>query len=128
MWLPAAAGGSDYTYGTSGVPTSLFLAVTQGRSLWSPWITVALISLIPGAFIAAVQSGTLWVRGETMGRYGQLAGGGFLMGVGAAISGGCNLGHSLVGVPLLSVGSIVTTLAMAAGVGLAHWAGQRLSR
>ncbi|MBC8504458.1 MAG: hypothetical protein H8D34_06350, partial [Chloroflexi bacterium] len=29
---------------------------------------------------------------------------------------GCNLGHSLVGVPLLSVGSIVTTVSMAVGV------------
>lgn len=127
-WLAAAAGGSNYTFGTSGVPTSLYLALTQGSPLWSPWITVALVSLIPGAFAAAVQSGTLWVRGETGRRYLQLAGGGFLMGVGAAISGGCNLGHSLVGVPLLSLGSIVTTLAMAGGVWLAHFASQRLVR
>jgi uncharacterized membrane protein YedE/YeeE len=41
------------------------------------------------------------------------------MGIGAAIAGGCNLGHSLAGVPLLSFGSITTTLAMAAGVFLA---------
>ena len=34
------------------------------------------------------------------------------MGIGAALAGGCNLGHSMVGVPLLSMGSIVTTLAM----------------
>lgn len=80
---------------------------------------LTLISLVPGAFLAARLSGTLWVRGETMRRYLELAAGGFLMGVGAAISGGCNLGHSLVGVPLLSLGSISTTLAMAAGVFLA---------
>jgi len=41
------------------------------------------------------------------------------MGIGAAISGGCNLGHSLVGVPLLSLGSMTTTLAMLLGVFLA---------
>jgi hypothetical protein len=41
------------------------------------------------------------------------------MGVGAAIAGGCNLGHSLVGVPLLSLGSIATTLSMLLGVFLA---------
>ena len=118
-WLLAQAGGSDYTYGTSSVPTSLFLALTEGGELWSPWITVALFSLIPGAFVAAVLARTLWVRGESTQRYLELASGGLLMGIGAAIAGGCNLGHSLVGVPLLSMGSITTTVSMAVGVWLA---------
>jgi uncharacterized membrane protein YedE/YeeE len=118
-WLLANAGGSNYPYGTSYVPTAVYQAVFEGVDL-SPWIPVALISLVPGAFIAARRSGTLWVRGESLRRYLQLASGGFLMGVGAAIAGGCNLGHSLIGVPLLSMGSITTTIAMAAGVFLAH--------
>jgi uncharacterized membrane protein YedE/YeeE len=41
------------------------------------------------------------------------------LGLGAAIAGGCNLGHSLVGVPLLSLGSITTTVFMFVGVWLA---------
>lgn len=127
-WLLAQAGGSNYTFGTSGVPTSLYLALTEGSPLWSTWISLALLSMIPGAIIAARQAKTMWLRGETLSRYLQLAGGGFLMGLGAAISGGCNLGHSLVGVPLLALGSITTTLAMAAGVGLAHAAGQLFKR
>jgi uncharacterized membrane protein YedE/YeeE len=49
------------------------------------------------------------------------------MGVGAAFAGGCNLGHSLIGVPLLSIGSIITTIAMAAGVFLAHQATRLIS-
>jgi uncharacterized membrane protein YedE/YeeE len=125
-WLLAKAGGSNYPYGTSYVPTSLYLAVFEGADL-SPWIPVALISLIPGAFIAARRSGTLWVRGEHWRRYIELALGGFLMGVGAAFAGGCNLGHSLIGVPLLSIGSIITTIAMAAGVFLAHQATRLIS-
>jgi hypothetical protein len=35
------------------------------------------------------------------------------MGVGAGLAGGCSLGHSLVGVPLLSLGSLTTTVSMA---------------
>ena len=119
-WLLAQAGGSNYTYGTSHVPTTLFeMAVTGTSPSW--WIPVSLLSIIPGAFLAALFTRTLWVRGETAKRYLELAGGGFLMGVGAAISGGCNLGHSLVGVSLLSMGSITTTISMAVGVWLAHW-------
>jgi uncharacterized membrane protein YedE/YeeE len=118
-WLLAHVGGSNYTFGTSSIPTNIFVALTEGGPLWSPWITIALVSLIPGAFVAAITAGTLWVRGESARRYLELALGGFLMGIGAAIAGGCNLGHSLVGVPLLSMGSITTTVSMVIGVWLA---------
>ena len=100
-------------------PSSIVSALTGSSSGGNLWIPLALISLIPGAFIAARRSGTLWVRGETTRRYVELAIGGLLMGIGAGIAGGCNFGHSLVGVPLLSLGSITTTLAMGAGVFLA---------
>ena len=125
-WLLAKAGGSNYPYGTSYVPTAVYQAIFDGSEI-SPWIPVALISLIPGAYIAARRSGTLWVRGENMRRYSELALGGFLMGAGAAFAGGCNLGHSLIGVPLLSLGSITTTFAIAVGVFLAHQTARLLS-
>lgn len=115
-WLLARTGGSNYTYGTSGVPSGFVSAILDGDSDGSIWIPLALISIIPGAFVAARRAGTLWVRGESVRRYWELALGGLFMGVGAAIAGGCNLGHSLVGVPLLSLGSITTTIAMIAGV------------
>ena len=38
-----------------------------------------------------------------------------LLGIGASLAGGCTVGHSLVGVPLLSVGSIVTTVFIVLG-------------
>ncbi len=115
-WLLARAGGANYTFGTSRVPTTLFENLLNGGDTGNPWIPVTLLALLPGSFIAARLAGTFWARGETSGRYAQLAVGGLLMGVGAGISGGCNLGHSLVGVPLLSLGSITTTLAMLVGL------------
>lgn len=118
-WLLAQAGGSNYTFGTSGVPSGVVSALTGSSSGGSLWIPLTLVSLIPGSFVAARRSGTLWVRGETARRYVELAVGGLLMGVGAGIAGGCNFGHSLVGVPLLSLGSITSTLAMGVGVFLA---------
>jgi hypothetical protein len=120
-WLLAKAGGSNYPYGTSGVPSGVVAALAGESMGGSLWIPVALVSVIPGAVMAAVQSGTMWIRGETMRRYIGLAGGGFLMGLGAAFAGGCNLGHSLVGVPLLSLGSLTTTVSMAVGVWVADW-------
>jgi uncharacterized membrane protein YedE/YeeE len=124
-WLLAKIGGSNYPYGTSGVPSAI-VGYLAGEDVGSGsiWIPVALVSIIPGAFIASLHSGTLWVRGESMRRYIGLALGGFIMGMGAAIAGGCNLGHSLIGVPLLSIGSITTTIFMAIGV----WVADRVAR
>ena len=119
-WLLADIGGSNYPYGTSGVPTRLLQTIGQGGTVSQAWIPVSLISLVPGAFLAARTSGTFWARGEALNRYLQLVVGGLIMGVAAGIAGGCNLGHSLVGVPLLSLGSITTTLAMGIGVFIAR--------
>ena len=115
-WLLARVGGANYTFGTSRVPTMLYESLLGGAESGNLWIPVALIALLPGAYIAARRAGTFWARGETPTRYAQLAAGGLLMGIGAGISGGCNLGHSLVGVPLLSLGSMTTTVAMLLGV------------
>jgi hypothetical protein len=124
-WLIADVGGSDYPYGTSGVPTKAIEAVVNGGGgQGSIWIPVALISIVIGSFIAAVRAGNLWIRGESMTRYAQLAAGGLIMGIGSGLAGGCNLGHSLVGVPLLSFGSITTSFAMFIGVVLAHGVGK----
>ena len=125
-WLLARAGNESYTYGTSGVPTSIWFALSDGLQI-NIWIPIALFSLIPGAVIAAWRADTLWIRGETMKRYGELAAGGLLMGIGSAIAGGCNLGHSLVGVPLLSLGSITSTLAIITGIFVTHHTGRLIA-
>lgn len=121
-WLVADFAGANYSYGTSRVPTGLFEAATGRGGTALGWIPLTLFAIVPGALIAAYTSGTLWVRGEDMKRYTELAAGGLFMGVGAGIAGGCNLGHSMVGVSLLSWGSILTTVAIVAGV----WAADRL--
>ena len=103
------------------MPSSLYGAILNQGSLDGDalWIPISLIFVIPGAFIASKKAGTLWVRGETNQRYAQLAIGGFMMGVGAAIAGGCNLGHGMVGVSLLSLGSMTSTASIIVGVFLA---------
>ncbi len=40
----------------------------------------------------------------------QVFSGGFIMGVGAVIGGGCNIGHGITGVSTLSIASIVATI------------------
>lgn len=125
-WFIVADSAPNYTFGTSGVPSTLWRLATdaiggttteQSENWW--WIPAGLLAIIPGALLASRTAKTFWFRGETNARFLQLGSGGFIMGLAAAIASGCNLGHSMVGVPLLSLGSILTTVAMAVGVTLA---------
>ena len=113
-WI--TAGLADHPFGPSSVGAV--------RSVVDPdrdpqlWLLAFLVALIPGAFVAARFAGGLWVRGETGVRYGQLALGGFLLGFGGLIGGGCNLGHGLSGVAQLNVSSWVVVASIVAGIGL----------
>ena len=111
-WL--LAGVSDTSFGPSTVGASA--SVQAGSPLW--WLIAFLVGLVPGANLAARRSGDLHVRGETPVRYGQLVVGGFLLGAGGFIAGGCNLGHGLSGAAQLNVASWVAVAAMAVGVGV----------
>ncbi|MDQ3054702.1 MAG: YeeE/YedE family protein, partial [Actinomycetota bacterium] len=54
--------------------------------------------------------------------------GGFLLGAGGWIAGGCNLGHGLSGMAQLNVSSIVVVICMALGVGHARAMTRPVSR
>ena len=71
--------------------------------------------MIGGAFISAIISGDFrWVApgGERVGAY---LTGGFLMGVGAILAGGCNIGQGLTGMATLSLQSIIAVTGIIAG-------------
>jgi hypothetical protein len=111
-WVLAKAGGSRFGPSTVGASAS----VAAGSPDW--WLIAFLVAIVAGAALAARTAGGWWLRGEPPVRYGQLAAGGFLLGAGGWIAGGCNLGHGLSGAAQLNVSSWVVVASMAAGVGL----------
>jgi hypothetical protein len=117
-WVLARAGGSSFGPSTVGAVAS----VAAGSPDW--WLIAFLLGIAGGGAVAARTAGGWELRGETPVRYAQLAVGGFLMGAGGWIAGGCNLGHGLSGAAQLNVSSWVVVAAMAAGVGLTARAGR----
>jgi hypothetical protein len=111
-WILAGAGGATFGPSTVGASAS----VQAGDPMW--WLIAFLLGLVPGSHLAARQTGDWRPRGETPVRYGQLAVGGFLLGAGGFVAGGCNLGHGLSGAAQLNVASWVAVAAMAVGVGV----------
>ncbi|MCC7264264.1 MAG: YeeE/YedE family protein [Candidatus Latescibacteria bacterium] len=99
-------------FGMAVLPGSTALldfAVTGQRSSLN-WDLLLVLGLPLGAYLAARQQGPVCSEPVPGPELVRALGGGLLLGVGASLAGGCTVGHSLVGVPLLSVGSIVTTV------------------
>lgn len=111
-WVLARAGGASFGPSTVGAAAS----VASGSPNW--WLIAFLLAIIAGAAVAARTAGGWWLRGETPVRYARLTAGGFLLGAGGWIAGGCNLGHGLSGAAQLNVSSWVVIASMATGVGL----------
>jgi uncharacterized protein len=63
-WLLSDWHGVDYPFGTSSAASNVWDAVTDGAGI-SWWIPLALISIVPGAFLASTTTRTFWFRGET---------------------------------------------------------------
>lgn len=113
-WVLAGVGGHSFGPSTVGA----FESIAGGEPLW--WLIAFLAALVAGSAIGAITTGAGWIRGERPGRYVQLVVGGFLLGGGAKIAGGCNLGHGLSGAAQLNVSSLVVVASIVAGVGAAR--------
>jgi uncharacterized membrane protein YedE/YeeE len=85
------------------------------------WGSYLIVGLFLGAFLSALLNKELRWRVPKGDRLLQAGMGGIFMGLGAQLAGGCTIGHSLTGLSVLSVGSLVTTLSILAGAwGMAY--------
>ena len=121
-WMLAAVGGVDFGPSTVGAGAG----AVAGDPNW--WLIAFLLGIVGGGGIAARSSAAFELRGETRVRYLRLLVGGFLLGAGGWIAGGCNLGHGLSGMAQLNVSSIVVVICMALGVGHARAMTRPVSR
>jgi uncharacterized membrane protein YedE/YeeE len=110
-WLLARVGHSSFGPSTVGATAS----VLSHHPNW--WLIGFLVGIVGGAAVASLSKGAFALRGEASVQYVRLAVGGFLLGAGGWIAGGCNLGHGLSGVAQLNVSSWVVVAVMASTVG-----------
>ena len=108
-WLAADAAGYGYGLGFVGAADGTRRALAGGAEL--PFTLFLAIGVVAGAAF----SGRRRLRVPDTARAARALAGGLLMGVGGNLAHGCNIGHGLTGIPLLSLGSLLATLSMAAG-------------
>ena len=114
-WLSSSATGRYYGLSVTGPIRSIFQYLTTGDASFIDWGSYMLLGLIGGAGLGGWLYGERKLRVPQASRLLQSLGGGLLMGFGAQVAGGCNIGHSLTGLAVLSGASVVTTVAIVLG-------------
>jgi uncharacterized membrane protein YedE/YeeE len=113
-WLAADAAGYGYGLGFVGAADGTRAAVEAGSALpFQLWLAA-------GVLAGGALGGDRRLRLPDAARTGRAAAGGLLMGVGGSVAHGCNIGHGLTGLPLLSLGALLATACMAVGA-LVTW-------
>jgi magnesium-transporting ATPase (P-type) len=84
--------------------------LSSGRQSALSWDLFFVLGIPLGSFIAVSRNGAFSWSNLSGANAWKLAGGGFLLGASGSLAGGCTVGHGLVGIPLLSLGSIVFTI------------------
>lgn len=76
------------------------------------WGYLLVLGIIAGAVIASLLAGEFKIKMPKTKHLIIMPIGGILMGIGAGVGGGCNVGHLLSGLPQLSIGSIINSIAI----------------
>lgn len=97
--------GLSFTQPTVALTRFLIGGDTSGLSVAS----FIVLGVPLGAFLAAKMAGEVILRLPEPGRFVRQFGGGLVMGIGASIAGGCNIGHSVTGVSTLGITAITST-------------------
>lgn len=102
----SAATGRMYPLSFGGGYWSTVLTLILGKN-YMTWLSVMVLAAIAGAFLSAIIAREFKLQAHTPGVLVQTFLGGGLMGLGATISGGCNVTHILSGVPQLALSSML---------------------
>lgn len=121
-WPISALTGREYGLSITEPIRTISGFLFTGETSLLTWGSFMWVGLIAGAHVAARSHGEFAWRAPSAQRLLQALGGGLLMGIGAGIAGGCNIGHGLTGVPLFGLSSLTATLSIALGV----WTGAYL--
>jgi hypothetical protein len=118
-WPISTLTGRQYGLSVTEPIRSFALLLFEGDADVLSWASFMWVGLIAGAYVAARAHGEFAWRAPGPLRLLQALGGGVMMGTGAGIAGGCNIGYGLTGVPLFGLSSVTATVSIVLGV----WSG-----
>jgi uncharacterized membrane protein YedE/YeeE len=117
----SAAAGRNYPLGITGGWSTFLSALVKGDANVLSWETFLVIGVVIGAAISAGIAGEFKLRAPGPGRLLQQFIGGLMLGIGAVIANGCNIGHVLSGVPQLAISSVIAGFSIIMGCWVAAY-------
>ncbi|MEX2445659.1 MAG: YeeE/YedE family protein [Alkalispirochaeta sp.] len=108
-WLLSAMQGRNFGLSFTQPTVALTRYVVSGDVSGISVASFIVVAVPIGAFLAAKAAGETILRAPDPRRLVRQFGGGTVMGTGASIAGGCNIGHSITGVSTLGITAIVST-------------------
>ncbi|RNE49615.1 YeeE/YedE thiosulfate transporter family protein [Corynebacterium alimapuense] len=117
-WPLSAAAGRNSGLGITTPTANLAIYTVNGDTDSIDWGVMLVLGLFIGAFFAARATGEFRVRVPDAKTATRAISGGSLMGIGAALAGGCTVGNGMVQTSLFSYQGWVALIFMGLGVGV----------
>lgn len=108
--------GKNYPISLTGGYSQITKSIIKWDFSLIDWSYLLVLGIVFGALIASVVAGEFKLKIPNFKQAAFMLIGGVLLGIGAGIADGCNIGHTLSGIPLLSIGSIVTSISIFIGL------------
>lgn len=120
-WVLSTSAGRNGGLGITTPSAKIATFLTTGDVTLVDWSVMLVLGLLIGSYIAAKLSGEFRWRVPDAATMLRSGGGGIVMGIGAALAGGCTIGNSLVETSLFSYQGWVSLAAIMIGTWGAAW-------
>ena len=120
-WVLSTASGRNGGLGITTPSAKIVTYLSTGDVTLVDWSVMLVLGILIGSYIAAKLSGEFRWRVPDANTILRSAGGGVVMGIGAALAGGCTIGNSLVETSLFSYQGWVSFAAIMLGTWAAAW-------
>lgn len=115
-WVLSAETGREFGLSFSIPVGNALQYLTLGQQRYLNWGTYLVIGVVLGSFISAKFSGNFRWKPLSTADFGKSVFGGVLMGIGAALTGGCTMANAVVGTAYFSWQGWIATFVMMFGV------------
>jgi hypothetical protein len=119
-WWISQGTGWDYGIGVVGATGPILRAFWEGPSVLT-WGSFLVLAMPVGGFLAAWTRGEFLLKPESFRDSIRFLLSGLVMGVSAAIAGGCNIGHTFTGAPTLALSSLLASATIFLGALTGNW-------
>ena len=118
-WYLSAQTGRQFGFSVAVPSANVMEYLVTGQNGYLNWGSLFAVGILAGSFVSALLSGGLELKSLPANEYPKRVFGGFLMGIGAVLTGGCTVANCLVSVAYFSIQGWLATFMILLGCAVA---------